>query len=360
VARDTDGSFSFHEYSTVDDGDTRPIVLIDERNLGVKSDDQVHIFVTGHPGGGRICYKTADITDPLSDMSFWAGNCGISFIEDIDVNRIDNSTSTKQNVNNTTGLVVLAADDDNGEVYVHNFLGDPPPVVTARGPQRNATDVQVGAVVTATFSKLMNASTLNNSSFTVEDGSGPVAGTVSYHSGTRTATFTPDELLKADTTYTVKLTRDIKDTKGNRLFGTGTVREEWSFSTGLTTVRFSDPSYSVSEADGTASIGVTLNSSLSLSVAVDVNYATSDGTATESVDYIGTSGTLTFDPGVTSQSFSVTILQDTEAEGGETINLTLSDPVNAHLGTPSTATLTIVDDDGYSTYLPILLRNHTD
>jgi hypothetical protein len=95
-------------------------------------------------------------------------------------------------------------------------------------------------------------------------------------------------------------------------------------------------------------------------MAVDVNYATSDGTATEGVDYIGTSGTLTFDPGVTSQSFSVTILQDTLAEGDKTINLTLSDRVNAHLGTPSTATLTIVDDDGYHLYLPILLRNHTD
>jgi hypothetical protein len=142
----------------------------------------------------------------------------------------------------------VAADDVDGQVYVHNVLGDPPPVVTARGPERDETDVQVGAVVTATFSKPMRASTLISSNFTVEDGSGPVTGTVSYDGGTRTATFTPDDLLKADTTHTVKLTEDIRDTSGNRLFGTGTIREEWSFTTGSTTVQFSDPSYSVNEA----------------------------------------------------------------------------------------------------------------
>jgi hypothetical protein len=368
VTRDPDGTLSFHEYSTKADNDTRPILLIDE------DVDKAYIFVVGKSGGNMICYKSLTISSPPSSTgNFPAGNCGpggagepTEFIDDEAAGlytKINNPTSTKQNVNSTTGLVVLAADDFNGQVYVHNVLGDPPPVVTARGPERDETDVYVGAVVTATFSKPMNASTLNSSNFTVEDGSGPVAGTVSYDGGTRTATFTPDDLLKADTTYTVKLNNNIEDTPGgNRLFGTGTVREEWSFTTGSTTVQFSAPSYSVNESDGTASITVTLNSSSSISVAVDVNYATSDGTATEGVDYISTSGTLTFDPGgVTSQSFSVTILQDTDVEGGETITLTLSDPVNAHLGTPSIATLTIVDDEsGYYSYLPIILRNHSD
>jgi hypothetical protein len=364
VTRDPDGTLSFHEYSTRADNDTRPLLLIDE------DVDKAYIFVVGKSGGNMICYKSLTIGSPPSSTGdFPAGNCGpggagepTEFIEDElgTYTKISNPTSTKQNVNSTTGLVVLAADNVNGQVYVHNVLGDPPPVVTARGPERDATDVQVGAVVTATFSKPMNASTLNSSNFTVEDGSGPVAGTVSYDSGTRTATFTPDDLLKADTTHTVKLTEDIKDTSGNRLFGTGTVREEWSFTTESTTVQFSDPNYSVNESDGTASITVTLTTSSSISVAVDVNYATSDGTATEGIDYESTSGTLTFDPGgVTSQSFSVTILQDTDVEGGETINLTLI-PVNAQLGTPSIATLTIVDDDGYRLYLPILLRNHND
>jgi hypothetical protein len=40
--------------------------------------------------------------------------------------------------------------------------------------------------------------------------------------------------------------------------------------------------------------------------------------------------------------------------------LTLSDPVNADLGTPSTATLTIVDAAANYTYLPMILLDFTD
>jgi hypothetical protein len=345
VARDTNGAISFHEYSTVADNDTRPILLIDEGDLGVPGDDQVYIFVTGKPGGSKICYKTADITAPLSNMSFPAEGCGTPFIEDdIVYYKIDNATSTKQNVNSTTGLVVLASDDWNEQVYVHNFLGDPPPVVTARGPERDETDVEVSAVVTATFSKPMNASTLNSSNFTVEDGSGPVAGSITYNSGTRTVTFTPDDLLQADTTYIVKLNDNVEDTTGKSLFGTGSVREEWSFTTAVT-VQFSDSSYSVAEDGDMATITVTLTPASSETVEVD--YTTSDGTAEAGVDYTAIpTTTLTFAPGETSKTFTVPIIDDDGAELDETVILTLSGPSNAALGTPASATLTILDNEG--------------
>ena len=281
-------------------------------------------------------------------MSFPTGNCGIPFIEDDAVNLIDNTTSTKQNVNSTTGLVVLASDDFNGQVYVHNALGDPPPVVTARGPERDATGVQVNAVVTATFSRPMNTSTLDSSNFTLEDGSGPVAGTVSYDSGTRTATFTPGDLLTADTTYTVKLNENIKDTTGNSLFGTGTVREEWSFTTGSATVQFSASSYSVAEDGGTATITVIL-SSASPGI-VEVDYGTSNGTAEAGLDYTAIpTTTLTFNPGDTSKTFTVPIIDDNGVELDETVILSLGNPSNTVLGTPASATLTILDNEGTPT-----------
>ena len=43
---------------------------------------------------------------------------------------------------------------------------------------------------------------------------------------------------------------------------------------------------------------------------VTVNYATADGTASAANDYISTSGPLTFNPGITSQTVDVTIVQD--------------------------------------------------
>src|SRR5207247_5245570 len=58
------------------------------------------------------------------------------------------------------------------------------------------------------------------------------------------------------------------------------------------------------------------------------------------------SGTLTFFPGETSKSFLVPIIDDLLVEGNETVNLTLSSPAGgATLGTPSSAVLTIVDND---------------
>lgn len=52
-------------------------------------------------------------------------------------------------------------------------------------------------------------------------------------------------------------------------------------------------------------------------------------------------GQLVFAPGVTVQTFTVAITDDTKDEANELIPLALVDPVNATLGTLATATLTI-------------------
>jgi hypothetical protein len=109
------------------------------------------------------------------------------------------------------------------------------------------------------------------------------------------------------------------------------------------TVQFSAGSYTVNENGGPASITVNLSPASALTVTV--NYATSDGTATAGNDYTPASGVVTFAPGVTSQTFTVPILDDLLDEPDETVALALSTPTNATLGAPSAATLTILDDD---------------
>jgi hypothetical protein len=109
------------------------------------------------------------------------------------------------------------------------------------------------------------------------------------------------------------------------------------------TVAFSAATYSVGEGGGSAIITVHL--SAASTGTVTVHYATSGGTATAGSDYTTATGTLTFSPGQTSKTFSVPILEDTSVEANETVNLVLSSPTGATLGTPSTAVLTIVDND---------------
>ena len=102
--------------------------------------------------------------------------------------------------------------------------------------------------------------------------------------------------------------------------------------------------YSVNENQGTASITVTRTGGSDGAVAV--NYATSNSTATAGSDYTATSGTLNFAAGETSKTITVPIIDDTAVEGNETVNVTLSSPTGgATLGSPASASLTIVDND---------------
>ena len=75
-----------------------------------------------------------------------------------------------------------------------------------------------------------------------------------------------------------------------------------------------------------------------------VQFATSGGTATAGLDYTATATTLVFGSGEAFKNVLIPILPDSDAEGNETVNLTLSNPGGgATLGTPATAVLTIVD-----------------
>jgi hypothetical protein len=64
---------------------------------------------------------------------------------------------------------------------------------------------------------------------------------------------------------------------------------------------------------------------------VTVAFATANDSATAGQDYEGTSGTLTFAPGITSQTLTVAILNDTLDEPTETFLVNLSAPSNATL-----------------------------
>ncbi len=339
VARDTDGTLSFHTYSTKADDDTRPMVVLDQTL------NRVYVFVTGKAGGSKICYKFLTLTNPLSAMGdFSAGDCGTNFITDTAIDRIDNATSFKRPADSTTGIVILASDDLNGQFYVHNVLGNPPPVIAARSPGFNATVVPVTSTVSAAFSKAMKSGGANGvttaANFTVVSSSGSVAGTRTYDAATRTVTFTPSNPLSTNTLYTVTVSGSVQDTSNQPLFGGNDV---WTFTSEGPKVQFSSAAYSVSEGVGTAVITATL--SVTSSVNVSVNYATSNGTAQAGSDYTAANGTLTFTPGQVSQTFTVPITDDLTFELNETVLLALSVPISASLGVPSTASSTILDND---------------
>ena len=99
----------------------------------------------------------------------------------------------------------------------------------------------------------------------------------------------------------------------------------------------------VQEGPGAAlAFSVTLDRSAS--AAVQVDYATRDGTAQAGSDYTANSGTLNFAPGETAKTVTVAVLDDSHDEGSETLTLVLSNPSGAYLA-DGEATGTIENSD---------------
>ncbi|MBN1673980.1 MAG: lamin tail domain-containing protein [Kiritimatiellae bacterium] len=109
-------------------------------------------------------------------------------------------------------------------------------------------------------------------------------------------------------------------------------------------VQFASSSSAGNENVSPANLSVTLNGASAQTVTVA--YSATGGSATGSgTDYTLANGTLTFSPGQTSKNVAITIVDDDQEEGDETVVVSLSGPSNAQLGTRVTHTYTIQDND---------------
>ncbi len=201
-------------------------------------------------------------------------------------------------------LSVTAVDTDNKTVSVEISqlsvfgVGAPedtaPPTVASTSPVDGADDVSVNTAITATFSEPMDASTIDETTFVVNDGASDIAGTVTYDDVT--ATLTPDEELNYDTTYTATVTTGARDLAGNPLQNS----YEWSF----TTKNEEEPPavLSTNPADGADDILVETVITATFSEAMDADtintdtFLVSDGVANIPGTVSYEAGTATFTP----------------------------------------------------------------
>ena len=130
---------------------------------------------------------------------------------------------------------------DSGTDQCHGLPGSTgatPPTVTSLAPGNGGSDVPIASKVQATFSKAMDANTINGSTFTLTKPDGPdadtnpdaVSGTVAYSSTANTATLSPSANLDYNTTYTATVkggANGVKDAAGNPL----SADQVWTFTT---------------------------------------------------------------------------------------------------------------------------------
>jgi len=198
--------------------------------------------------------------------------------------------------------------------------GDAITVTVANGPG-NALDWVTLSSTAAADASYLQFKFLNNS--TIPPGTGVAGATLTF-----TAPATPG-------TYNFRFFANNTFTK---LATSGTVTVQ-----APSTLSINDASVTEGNS-GTTVATFTVTLSPTSTQTVTVAYATGAGTAGAPSDYLIATGTLTFAPGASTQTISVTVNGDTTVEADETFVVNLSSPTNATIS-DGQGVGTIVNDD---------------
>ena len=188
----------------------------------------------------------------------------------------------------TVVLLAGCSNDENTDVNLA-------PKISVNDPADNATDVELSAIITATFDDAMSPTTINTSTFTLKQGETDVEGTVSYTGST--ASFEPSELLEQNTTYTATITTGVKNIVGRALDSNYT----FSFTTmvvpdsTLPTIVSTSPLNDDSNVAQNKIITVEFNETMDASTINDLTFTLKQGSIVVpgAVNYSGTTATFT-------------------------------------------------------------------
>jgi hypothetical protein len=154
-----------------------------------------------------------------------------------------------------------------------------------------------------------------------------------------------DNVIEANETVQLTLSNATTASLGNPAAAVLSIIDDDSAQQSPGSLAFDNGALSRSESAGSVLIGVTRSGGVLGQVTAD--YSVTGGSATGGADFTPLGATLTWQNGAAgTRTFSVPLVDDSASEGAETIVLGLANVTGgATLGTPATATLTIVDDD---------------
>ncbi len=149
-----------------------------------------------------------------------------------------------------------------------------------------------------------------------------------------------DTLVEASETISIAIGNTTGASLG--LSRTAVINIQDNDTTQESTLSFGQAEYSFSEDGGEAVITVVRTGNSNDTVSVE--YGTKDDYAKAGLDYSSVSGTLIFNPGETSKTISVPIINDELLELNEALTLTLDNPQGIELGINDTTSLVIEED----------------
>jgi hypothetical protein len=220
------------------------------------------------------------------------------------------------------------------DAYGNSATGTAPKtLVIVTSPPSGSWSISGGQVVGGTLTTTSTTPTLTLS-FTDPGGISTMAvstnGGTSYAAATAYASTVTTSLANGLGLYTVVV--KLTDVAGN----VGTYSQTVSL---VPAVSISPATMTVPGSTATRTVTFTVSLSAASTSTVTVAVKTVNGTAVAGTDYTALSSTLTFAPGVTSQTVTVTILGRTLGKVNKSFTVVLSSPTNAGLGT-STSTVT--------------------
>jgi len=308
---------------------------------------------TAAAGGDYTAVTDFDVTIPAGTSSGTA-----SFSLDPTDDAIDELDETLTVHGTATGLTVgdteiTITDDDQAELWVPN-------VSLAEGGKA-AFAVRLNPVSdrTVTVNYATAADTTQNATpATAGTDYTAVTGTLTFAAGESTKTIEvqtlQDTAVESTETFLVTLSAPTGGATLGAGTGIGTITDD-DIDTrrrlNLPTVSFGKASYTANEDDSILAIDLVLSEAQTtkVSVKLQLNSGTADAVLTDdenraTADALWGGYNITFDPGETSQTVSLSIVDNNEVEPDEsfTVSLVLTEG-QANLGDPTTVTIT--DDD---------------
>ena len=331
---------------TIDDDDG-PTISID--NLSVDEDAGPATFTVSlsatSPQPVSVQYSTASGTAGASDYTSQSGTATIPAgapSATIDVPIVNDSLDEP----NETFVVNLSSPtngtiaDSQGQATITD--DDPAPTISIA----NATAVTEGANASFTVSLSAASGKTVTVGYSTANGSAIAPGDYDADSGT--VTFNPGVTSQP---IAISTNDDAIDESNGETFTvslSGPSNATILDASGAGTINDNDSPPMLSIGNATVAEGGSAAFTVSLSAASDqtvtVDYSKTNGT-TVNADFSGsTSGTVTFDPGDTSEPISIGTTEDALNEANETFTVTLANPSNATILDVS-GSGTINDDD---------------
>ena len=301
---------------------------------------------------GDTATNGVDYTDTSGTLDFDAGDTEKTFTVSIIGDEVFEGDET---VDLTLSGPVSATLGSLASAVLSIIDDDPEPEITLSAAAFSVTEGDIGSsnlTITATLSAVSGQ--LASVDYATSDGTATAgsdytdtSGTLEFQPGDTVESITVpivgDSLFEGNETFSLSLGTADNASLGNPSSAVLTIEDNDP----EPEVMFSEAAYVVIEGDsGDTSVTITATLSAVSGRPVSVSYGTSDDTATNGVDYTDTSGTLNFSAGDTEETFTFSVIGDEVYEGDEAVDLTLNTPVSATLAAPSSAVLTIIDDDG--------------